>query len=305
MPKVVQSQRPVKEEISLLTKVRRYINIKRQVDDLTKEQTEIKVELSEVVDSLGEFDAKGHKIFELPEEVDGYVSLQRQRRVSQKLDEDEAKRILTEKNLTNRCYKLTPVLDEDAVMSCLYEGLLTEEDIDTMFPKTETWAFIPLKRQGQGMGDTIDNMFGDMDEYYPGSKRKRRAPDPNAKPKKKVSEDSWDSEAQLKKLPNGNVIELFSAGAMSQALGRPLVTLRLWERKGYIPRAPYRLKSMMVNGVKKPGWRMYSRAIVETTIESFSSRGLLEAPRVDWNRHQDLSIELVDKWREIHDQETK
>jgi hypothetical protein len=146
MPKVVQSQRPVKEETGLLTKVRRYISIKRQVDDLTKEQTEIKVELSEVVDSLGEFDAKGHKIFELPEEVDGYVSLQRQRRVSQRLDEDEAKRILTEKNLTNRCYKLTPVLDEDAVMSCLYEGLLTEEDIDTMFPKTETWAFIPLKR---------------------------------------------------------------------------------------------------------------------------------------------------------------
>lgn len=155
------------------------------------------------------------------------------------------------------------------------------------------------------MGDTIDNMFGGIDEYYPGSKRKRRPVDPNAKPKKKaVSENSWDSDAQLKKLPNGNVIELFSAGAMAQALGRPLVTLRLWERKGYIPRAPYRLKSMMVNGVKKPGWRMYSRSIVEATIESFGSRGLLEAPRVDWNRHRDLSIELVEKWDKIHSQET-
>ena len=156
------------------------------------------------------------------------------------------------------------------------------------------------------MGDAIDNMFGGIDDFYPGSKRKRRPVDPNAKPKKKqVSENSWDSDAQLKKLPNGNVIELFSAGAMAQALGRPLVTLRLWERKGYIPRAPYRLKSMMVNGVKKPGWRMYSRAIVETTIESFSSRGLLEAPRVDWNRYHDLSIELVEKWDKIHSQETQ
>lgn len=155
------------------------------------------------------------------------------------------------------------------------------------------------------MGDTIDAMFKDIDEYYPGSKRKRRAPDPNAKPKRKISENTWDSEAQLKKLPNGNVIELFSAGAMAQALGRPLVTLRLWERKGYIPRAPYRLKSMIVKGVKKPGWRMYSRTIVETTIESFRSRGLLDAPRVDWNKHHDLSIELVEKWRDIHNQETK
>lgn len=146
MPKIIPPDRSIKEEDGLISKVRRYVQLKRQVDDLVKEQTVIKTELSEVVDTQGEFDAKGHKIFELPKEVDGYVSLQRQRRVSQKLDEEEAKRILTDKNLTNRCYKLTPVLDEDAVMSCLYEGLLTEEDIDTMFPKTETWAFIPLKR---------------------------------------------------------------------------------------------------------------------------------------------------------------
>jgi len=78
----------------------------------------------------------------------------------------------------------------------------------------------------------------------------------------------------------------------------------LWERKGYIPRAPYRLKSVIVDGVKKPGWRMYSRAIIETTIESFQSRELLGAPRVDWNRHPDLSIELMEKWSMIHTQET-
>jgi hypothetical protein len=61
---------------------------------------------------------------------------------------------------------------------------------------------------------------------------------------------------------------------------------------------------MMVNGVKKPGWRMYSRTIVEATIESFQLRGLLEAPRIDWNRHPDLSIELMEKWTKIHSQET-
>jgi hypothetical protein len=61
---------------------------------------------------------------------------------------------------------------------------------------------------------------------------------------------------------------------------------------------------MVVNGVKKPGWRMYSKAIVEATIESFQSRGLLEVPRIDWNRHPDLSIELMEKWELIHSQET-
>ena len=155
------------------------------------------------------------------------------------------------------------------------------------------------------MTDAVDRMFAGLDEFYPGSKRKRRPVDPKAKTKKvKNSDESWDADVQQKRLPNGNVVDLFSAGALAQALGRPLVTIRLWERKGYIPRAPYRLKSMMVNGVKKPGWRMYSRAIVECTLECFQSRGLLEAPRIDWNRHPDLSIELMEKWTEIHHQET-
>lgn len=154
------------------------------------------------------------------------------------------------------------------------------------------------------MNDEVDKLFETLDDYYPGSKRKRRAPDPKAKPRKVSTPEAWDSEPQVKTLPNGKVLELFSAGSLGLALNRPLVTLRLWERKGYIPRAPYRLKSMIVNGVKKPGWRMYSRAIVEATIESFQSRGLLEAPRVDWNRHHDLSIELMEKWTKIHTQET-
>ena len=154
------------------------------------------------------------------------------------------------------------------------------------------------------MNDEVDKLFQTLDDYYPGSKRKRRATDPKAKLKKVSTPEAWDALPQVKTLPNGKVLELFSAGSLGLALSRPVVTLRLWERKGYIPRAPYRLKSMIVNGVKKPGWRMYSRAIVEATIESFESRGLLEAPRVDWNRHHDLSIELMEKWTKIHSQET-
>jgi hypothetical protein len=127
---------------------------------------------------------------------------------------------------------------------------------------------------------------------------------PKAKKPKVQEEGSWDASPQVKTLPNGSVVELFSAGAFALALGRPLVTVRLWERKGYIPRAPYRLKSVVVNGVKKPGWRMYSRDIVEATVKAFQARGLTEAPRIDWNRHTDLSIELMETWRKIHDQET-
>lgn len=146
MAEVIPPDRSPVEDTSMLGKVKKFLTLKRRIDDLVKEQSVLKTDLSQFVDEFGEYDAKGHRIFELPEEVDGYVSLQRQRRVSQRLDADEAERILKDKKLTDRCYKLMPVLDEDAVMSCFYEGLLTEEDIDTMFPKTETWAFVPLKR---------------------------------------------------------------------------------------------------------------------------------------------------------------
>jgi len=97
---------------------------------------------------------------------------------------------------------------------------------------------------------------------------------------------------------------LFSAGMFANALGRPLVTLRLWERKGYIPRAPYRLRSIIVNGEKKPGWRMYSRAMIESALESFRSRDLIEAPRIEWDQHRDLSVEVFENWTQIHNQET-
>lgn len=154
------------------------------------------------------------------------------------------------------------------------------------------------------MEDKVDAFFSDLDEFYPGSKKKRRPVDPNAKPKKVKEELSWDANPQVKTLPNGKVVELYSAGSLCQALGRPIVTVRLWERKGYIPRAPYRLKSHIVDGVKKPGWRMYSKAMIEAAIKSFQSRNLLEAPRVDWNRYPDLAIELAEAWTAIHNQET-
>ena len=154
------------------------------------------------------------------------------------------------------------------------------------------------------MEDQVDKFFGGLDDFYPGSKKKRRPVDPNVKPKKSKEESSWDVNPQVKKLPNGNVVELYSAGSLCLALGRPIVTLRLWERKGYIPRAPYRLKSIIVDGVKKPGWRMYSKAMIESTVKIFNSRGLLEAPRIDWNRYPDMSIELAESWKAIHDQET-
>lgn len=145
MAKVEKPSRVLNAVDSILRDVREYVFLKKKIDDLAKEQNTIKAKLSDVVDTEGESDDKGHLWYRLPEEVEGYVSLKRERRVTSGLDLEEAERILKDKGLDTRCFRMQPVLDEDAVMACLYEGLLTEEEIDTMFPKKITWAFIPSK----------------------------------------------------------------------------------------------------------------------------------------------------------------
>ena len=52
---------------------------------------------------------------------------------------------MTRDTCGTRCYTIQPVLNEDEVMACLYEGLLTEAEVDMMFTKKIVWAFIPSK----------------------------------------------------------------------------------------------------------------------------------------------------------------
>lgn len=144
---MVNVEKPARDisPTGILGTVKQYMTIKRRIDDLSKEQVVLKGELSDIVDKDGEPDDKGHIWLSLPEEVDGVTSLKRERRVSQSLDIDAAILILTKKGLAERCIKPVPTIAEDEVMAALYEGKLTEEDVDTMFPKKITWAFITSK----------------------------------------------------------------------------------------------------------------------------------------------------------------
>jgi len=145
MPKVAKAAREIKKEHPLVSKFRDFISLKSRIESLTKEQSVLKEELNQYVIDNGQEDDRGHISVFLPEEVDGYTSMKRQRRVSQGLDMDAAILILTKKGLAERCIRSVPTVAEDEVMAALYEGKLTEQDIDTMFPKKITWAFIPTK----------------------------------------------------------------------------------------------------------------------------------------------------------------
>jgi hypothetical protein len=134
------------DENDLINQAKQYSFIKSQLDYLEKQQKELRAKLFEVLDESGELDDKGNVIVELPQEVDGYVSIVKQRRVSRKIDETVAADVIAEHGLEDSLYKTIKVIDEDALMAALYEDVLTEEEIDKMYPQTITWALILSKK---------------------------------------------------------------------------------------------------------------------------------------------------------------
>jgi len=152
------------------------------------------------------------------------------------------------------------------------------------------------------MSDLIDEMFSAIDEYYPGSKRKRKIVK-EEKPKV-VVEKTWDARPYVKTLPNGQDVEMFTLGALAQALGRPIVTVRTWGMLGYLPTPPYRLADVVdKNGDTRKGRKLYSRAMVEAAVELFTQHGLLELDRIEWSDHLQVPQELATMWEEIKKQE--
>jgi hypothetical protein len=137
-------------------------------------------------------------------------------------------------------------------------------------------------------------------DRIPGSKQKRREPtELSEKRRKKILGESngWDENPTIK-LVKGVETELFTISSLAQALEKQVVTIRLWEKKGYIPGAPYRLRSKSLNGNKVSGNRVYTRALIEITIEEFKKRGLLGSARVEWSLHSDLTAVLKQRWTE-------
>lgn len=149
MPRTIKRAIPAPDDTpdatTLLQWVREFSGLDGQIKALTKRKTEIRDRLSGVVEEHGEEDDKGHIWLNLNSEVEGIGSLKRERRVGQSMDEDRVERILAEKGLTERCMKQVPTLDEDEVMAAHFEGLISEAEIDSMFPKKVSYAFVPVR----------------------------------------------------------------------------------------------------------------------------------------------------------------
>lgn len=144
--------------------------------------------------------------------------------------------------------------------------------------------------------DLVDEMFGGEEEFYPGSKRKIEREKPT---NVEFIADPWRENFTIK-IIGGVETPMYPIGALANALGVSVQSIRSWTSKGYIPLAPYRLPStMVIAGEKAPGRRLYTEPMIEAAVEAFEKRGLLGAPRIEWKNHTDLSIEIQEAWTRI------
>jgi hypothetical protein len=147
--------------------------------------------------------------------------------------------------------------------------------------------------------DEVLKSFEGLDTV-PGSKQKRREETPETEKRRQKllgESNGWDENPIVKTL-KGEQVEVFPISALAAALEKQVVTIRLWEKKGYIPAAPYRLRSKNLNGTKVNGNRVYTRALIQITIDEFTKRGLLGNARVEWKQHADLPGVLAVRWKE-------
>lgn len=130
------------DKAELIDYVRQNSVLKDRLDELTFLQSDVKKNLKQGIEELGEADDRGHIVVDINDEVSGVARVMNQKRVSKSLDIEVAEKILTERGIHDRCITMVPVLNEDEIMAAFYEGAISEEDIDTMFPAKVTWALV-------------------------------------------------------------------------------------------------------------------------------------------------------------------
>lgn len=126
------------------SQVREYIQVKNTADLLEERQKQLRASIFEKLDTDAEIDDKGNLFIELEQPIDGVVRIEKQRRTSRKVDELAAEEILT--GDLEEVYETIRVVSEDKLMAAYYEGKLTENDLERIYPAKVTWALTTKKK---------------------------------------------------------------------------------------------------------------------------------------------------------------
>jgi hypothetical protein len=153
------------DNASVRAKVSQYLLLKKEIADLKAMQERVKEELEPYLQEA-DTNARGSHVigFETPLEIHGvqYKELQKVRKRSKLLNEERALELLDDKAVEWSCaqpdagisvfhapYRRAIItiehIDHDALWDLFAQDLLSDEEYDSLFDVTETWAFSPTK----------------------------------------------------------------------------------------------------------------------------------------------------------------
>lgn len=135
------------QEEAYLREAREMVLIREQKNRVAKRESELKPRLMDTLEAFGEpyGDEGQHRTINFPKPIRGIARFVRQRKTVNTVDEIKSEAIARERGIYDRLFKPVMQLDETAVMVAHEEGLLTDADIEAMFPKTVQYAFVAEK----------------------------------------------------------------------------------------------------------------------------------------------------------------
>jgi len=131
--------------VDIIENVRQKVVLDERIKELTSLQNDVKKLIREGISEHGVENSDGHIVVEINDEVSGVNNATLQRKVSKSLDIEVAEEILKARGIHEKCIKMVPVIDEEAISTAYFEGEITEEDFDKMFPAKIIWALITPK----------------------------------------------------------------------------------------------------------------------------------------------------------------
>jgi hypothetical protein len=153
------------------------------------------------------------------------------------------------------------------------------------------------------MSDLLQAFGPLQDEFYPGSKQRRRESQ-EMKHERLVEErrvaredEPWDAHP-VEVYIGPTRYEMFRIGALAKALERDSVTIRAWQRKGWLPRNSYQTNPV-VGSRGNAGRRLFTRAQIEGIVTIAQEEGLLPVQRPTGvsPRDTNFTARVIAAWR--------
>jgi hypothetical protein len=132
------------------------------------------------------------------------------------------------------------------------------------------------------MGKDPLDLLGDLPDWPGSTPPKNRE---STKTNSRIALDRYNGAAPVVYKINGVDRPMFSVGKLAKALGKKTDTLRIWEYKGWIPRATYRTpppRGEQLPGAPVKGRRLYSQEQVDFLIDAVETFKINDRSNPDW-----------------------